>query len=284
MILRSVLRRVVLLAALILAEGLSNPRSAGASAAPRATAAGETLPCLLYHRFVTAQAYERIRGDERLYSIPIDSFEAQLRRLQQLGYRSLTADEAVAFARGDKRWTQPIVLITIDDGCQSALTRAEPLLRKYGFHAVLFVTLDPSAYVFGRGCADQSRLSDERLRGLDPSIIEVQSHAVTHRPLCHLAEGELIGELVQSRSELERITGRPVRHLAIPGNWYDERVLRMAERAGYEGVFVSDRDWVRRGCRPSRLPRFNIGGHTTMPAFEAILYGSAGRPVAASPQ
>lgn len=275
MILRGVLKRIVLLAALVLAEGLSSPRSVGVPPASRESSSDRVLPCLLYHRFVTQQEYQRIRGDERLYSIPIDSFVAQLRRLRQLGYRSLSADEAVAFARGEKRWKQPIVLITIDDGCQSVLARAEPLLRKYGFRAVFFVTLDPTAYVFGLGRADQSRASDEALRALDPAVIEVQSHGVTHRPLCELAEKELIGELVQSRNQLERITGRPVRHVAIPGNWYDERVLRMAEQAGYNGIFVSDRDWVRRGSSPSRLPRFNIGGHTTMPAFEAILSGSA---------
>jgi peptidoglycan/xylan/chitin deacetylase (PgdA/CDA1 family) len=76
---------------------------------------------------------------------------------------------------------------------------------------------------------------------------------------------------------LERITGRPVRHLAIPGNWYDARVLRLAEQSGYEGVFVSDRDWVRPGSSPTQLPRMNIAGFTTMPAFESILSGSAKR-------
>lgn len=281
MILHGVLRRIVWLAALVLTEGLSSPRSAGVPPAARESSSAKVLPCLLYHRFVTKQEYRRIRGDERFYSIPIESFEAQLRRLKQLGYRSLSADEAVAFARGQKRWKQPIVLITIDDGCQSVLTRAEPLLRKYGFRAVFFVTLDSTAYVFGLGRADRSRVPDEALRALDPAVIEVQSHGVTHRPLCDLPPKEMIEELVQSRAELERITGRPVRHLAIPGNWYDARVLQMAESSGYEGVFVSDRNWVRPGSSPTQLPRINIAGFTTMPAFEAILSGSAKRRAAA---
>ena len=271
-----------MLAALVLAEGLTVPRTAGSPSVAPVSSSATRLPCLLYHRFVTRPEYARIRGDERLYSISIDSFEAQLRRLRQLGYRSLSADEAVAFARGEKSWTQPIVLITIDDGCRSVLTQAEPLLRKYGFRAVFFVTLDSSAYVFGLGHADQSRVSDDALRALDPAVIEVQSHGVTHRPLCDLSEKDMIQELVQSRTELERITGRPVRHLAIPGNWYDARVLRHAKQSGYEGIFVSDRDWVRPGSSPTQLPRINIAGFTTMSAFEAILSGSA-KPRAEAP-
>jgi peptidoglycan/xylan/chitin deacetylase (PgdA/CDA1 family) len=231
------------------------------------------LTCLLYHRFVTSAEYQRIRGDERIYSMPVNSFEQQLRRLKELGYRSITADEAVAFARGEKRWAQPIVLITIDDGCRSTLTRAEPLLRKYGFHAVFFVTVDPTSYVFDLGGDDQERVSNESLRALDPKVIEVQSHGLTHRPLSLLSDGEIIVELQRSRAALERITGRPVRHLAIPGNWYDARVLRMAKAIGYEGVFVSDRDRVRPGSDTSRLGRFNISGATSPEAFDAILCG-----------
>jgi peptidoglycan/xylan/chitin deacetylase (PgdA/CDA1 family) len=227
----------------------------------------------MYHRFVTQQEYNEIDGDERFYSIPIEAFEAHLRRLKQLGYRSLSADEAVAFAQGKGRWKQPIVLITIDDGCRSVVTRAEPLLRKHGFRAVLFVTLDPSAYVFGSSRPDQSRISDDELRTLDPNVIEVQSHGVSHQPMRDLPDEVLADELAQSRAGLEHITGLSVRHLAIPGNWYDARVLRMARQAGYEGVYVSDRDWVRPGSDLSRLPRFNIGGHTTHRAFEKIIGG-----------
>lgn len=277
MIARNVRIRILLVAVLVFVETGMPAQSIGTPNVERSTSSGPALTCLMYHRFVTKQEYRQIRGDERLYSISIEAFEEQLRRLKQLGYRSVTADEAVAFAKGEKHWTQPAVLITIDDGCQSALTRAEPLLRKYGFHAVFFVTVDPSAYVFDPSRTGQRRASNDALDALDPKVIEVQSHGVTHRPLRELSDRELTAELVQSREELERITGRPVRHLAIPGNWYDARVLRKAKEAGYEGVFVSDRDWVRPGSDPMRLPRFNVAGYTSLSAFDAILNGTAGK-------
>lgn len=277
MIGRMVPFRFFLVIVLALTEGGMDAPSIGAPSAGRAAPSGPGLTCLLYHRFVTKQEFRRIRGDERYYSIPIETFDQQLQRLKQLGYRSVTADEAVAFARGEKRWSQPAVLITIDDGCQSAISRAEPLLRKYGFHAVLFVTVDPTACVFDPDRAEQRRASDAALDALDPRVIEVQSHSVTHRPLRELSDRELTAELVQSRLELGRITGQPVRHLAIPGNWYDARVLRKAKEAGYEGVFVSDRDWIRPGCDPTRLPRFNVSGFSSLPTFDAILNGTAGK-------
>lgn len=261
-------------AALVLVVLLLTTGSGSASYSAHGGSDEPVLTCLLYHRFVTNSEYQRIHGDERLYSMPVNTFEQQLRRLKELGYRSLTADQAIAFARGEKRWSQPVVLITIDDGCRSVLTRAEPLLRKYGFHAVFFVTVDPSAYVFNLGGSEQIQVSDEALRALDPRVIEVQSHGVTHRPLRDLSDAELVMELQRSRASLERMTGKPVRHLAIPGNWYDARVLRMAKSVGYEGIFVSGRDWVRPGSDPMRLPRFNVAGSTCLSAFDAILSGT----------
>lgn len=269
--------RILLIAALALTAGGMPAPSIGTPNPAQGASSGPGLTCLLYHRFVTRQEYGRIRGDERYYSIPIETFDEQLQRLKQLGYRSITADEAVAFAKGQIRWSQPAVLITIDDGCQSAISRAEPLLRKYGFHAVLFVTVDPAACVFDPERAEQRRISDAALDAIDPRVIEVQSHGVTHRPLRDLSDRELMVELVHSREELERITGQPVHHLAIPGNWYDARVLRKAGEAGYEGVFVSDRDWIRPGCDPTRLPRFNVAGFTHRSTFDTILNGAVGK-------
>lgn len=229
------------------------------------------LIVLMYHRFVTADEYARCKGTERIYSLPVERFEEQLRRLRDGGYTAVTLADAVAFARGERSLPQPAVLISIDDGCRSVLTRAEPLLRKYGLKGVLFVTTDPRAYIFDPALPEQVRLSDDELRGIDPAVIEIASHGVTHRPLTSLNDAELRSELADSRHELERVVGRPVRSLAAPGGWYDDRVREAARQAGYDGVCVSDVGSVRPGHDPLRLPRVNVAGYADLSSFDDAL-------------
>jgi peptidoglycan/xylan/chitin deacetylase (PgdA/CDA1 family) len=229
------------------------------------------LICLMYHRFVTTEEYKRCQNTEVIYSLPIEAFEDQLRGLKELGYRSVSVRQARDFLAGEAQLPQRAVLLTIDDGCRSALTRAEPLLRKYGFHATLFVTIDPTSSVFDRVHPDQARLTDDELRSLDPSIVDVQAHGITHRPLVTLSDEELRQELKGAGATLSRVLGRPVRYFAIPGNWYNRRVLQLAREAGYDAVFVSDAGGNQPGRDPMRIRRINVEGCADIDTFRANL-------------
>src|SRR5262245_3119610 len=68
------------------------------------------LICLMYHRFVTPQEYRGCNASERIYSMPLPHFEEQLAWLRDKRYHSVTLDDAVAFARGERDLPQPAVL------------------------------------------------------------------------------------------------------------------------------------------------------------------------------
>jgi peptidoglycan/xylan/chitin deacetylase (PgdA/CDA1 family) len=229
--------------------------------------------CLLYHRFAEPADYAKLQGKARIYTISTQRFDEQLASLRRRGYHAVSLDQAIAFARGSATLPLPAVLITIDDGCVSVVTLAAPILRRYGMRAALFVTTDPTATVFAESPGDP-RLSDETLRGLDPAIFDLGSHGVSHRPLTDMGDEGLAAELCESRAVLERLSGRPITALAIPGNWYDARVLRAAT-ATYLAVFTSDIGAIRPGADPRRLPRLNVSGTWNQERFERMLSPSA---------
>lgn len=224
-------------------------------------ASGPRLVCLMYHRFVSEREFQALRGKDRLYAISVDRFEQHLRLLRDLGYHSVSLEDALAFARGEKNLPEKAVLITIDDGYRCALTRAEPLLRAYGHRAALFATTNPRAKIFAP--ANHRPLSAADLRRLDAGVVEVLAHGATHRPLRDLPDAEICAELREPRASLEHALGHPVRAMAVPGNWYDRRVLGFAREAGYEAVFTSDPGSIRPGGDPFQLPRWNVGGDTS---------------------
>jgi len=230
---------------------------------------GPRLVCLLYHRFVSDEEFRRLDSGQRLYATPVRRFEAQLRHLRDEGYYTPSVAEALAFARGENELPEKSVLITIDDGYRCALAHAEPLLKKYGFRAALFITTDPRAGVFRH--AGHEPLSAGELGRLDPRVFEVFAHGVSHRPMSDLGDVELRRELLQSRLTLEGTLHRPVRCMAVPGNRYDARVLAFAARAGYEAVFTSEPGSIQPGCDVHRLPRWNVAGDVSLSRFSEML-------------
>ncbi len=227
--------------------------------------------CLMYHRFADRDVCHRLHGTERVYTLPIEDFEAQLRHLHAAGYTFLAPAEVREFVAGERTPPQPAVLITIDDGCLSVLEKALPALKRHQAKATVFVTTDLDSYVFSLGAAGDRRMTDDELRTADGDVLHVESHAVTHRPLRGLSDDEIARELGDSRRELQRILARPIEYLAIPGNWYDRRVMELARREGYRAVWCSKPGGVRSGADPFGLRRINIEGTLDLDGFTAAL-------------
>lgn len=222
--------------------------------------------CLLYHRLVDESAFSLLTRDEQLYAITPRQFESQVDALVNDGWRVASLEDVLGLA------AQPVIapesappgkqlLITFDDGCASVATQLQPILQRRGWRATIFITTDPQAEVFRTGLAAQPRMSDAQIRELDPDRFDLGSHGRTHRPLNQLGDAELDTELRDSQIALAALTGRSITTLAIPGNWYDARVLERAHHAGYRAVFTSDAGSIHSGDDPIGLPRINVPGY-----------------------
>lgn len=229
------------------------------------------LLCLMYHRLGTPEAHEAADGVEKTFLLPVDEFDRQLAYLAQAGYRFVTPDEALLFAEGRSTLDGPAVMITFDDGCRSVVSYGSDVLTKHGAVATVFVTTDPKAGVFRIGAATDPRIDDNTLREIDRGAFRIESHTVSHNPLTSLAPEDLDRELIESKRTLESLTGRPVSHLALPGNWYDRRVLSAARRAGYQAVWSSMPGSVLPGANLFPLPRVNVDGDSNLERFRRQL-------------
>jgi len=139
------------------------------------------------------------------------------------------------------------VAITFDDAFRSVGTNAVPELLSRGFPATIFVPVDFLGKEAGwemrngviNGVNDQVMTCDE-LRSL-PEIIEFGSHSLSHPLLTKIDVVRLREEVTTSRHKLAELLGSHVSLFALPYGEYDDRVVAMCRRAGYERVF---------GCPP----------------------------------
>jgi tetratricopeptide (TPR) repeat protein len=90
------------------------------------------IPVLLYHG---------ISRTDRAMAVPRRLFREQMAALHRAGYRSIDAEEYVRYIQGDEPIEGKPILITFDDARVDSLRYGDPILKEFGFKAVMFVHL-----------------------------------------------------------------------------------------------------------------------------------------------
>lgn len=194
----------------------------------------QTVPVLCYHRFSSKRSSDKI-------TVSAQTFDRQMAYLKRNGYTVLTLEQFYDFIDYRRRPPRKSVLITIDDGLKTAHTIAFPILKKYGFPAVLFIntgtiTDQPNPHTLDWG----------ELRKLSASgLIEVESHSVTHDDLTRIPENRLRVELEEPRQLIRSMLGRTATAFAYPYGLINGKIMDMTKKCGYRTGFT-----VIRGGNP----------------------------------
>ena len=194
------------------------------------------------------------------YVVRAEAFREHLAALAREGFRAVSVGEALG--RGE---TGPTgagggpgrrAVLTFDDGCETDLTVAAPLLREAGAGATFYVV---SGFTGRPGY-----MTAAQLRELADLGFEVGSHSKTHPLLPDLSDARLRAEVFESKDELEQATGRRVAHFSCPGGRWDARVVSAAREAGYESVATS-----RVGANAAGADRFRLARVAVMRSTSA---------------
>jgi peptidoglycan/xylan/chitin deacetylase (PgdA/CDA1 family) len=237
------------------------------------------LRVLFYHR-VNPFPFAELGAVSRELTVNPDVFEAQLRWLTDRNYRSVSVEEFSRMMMGSQAIDPKALLITFDDGYEDNLLWAAPLLRKYGFSAVIFVISD----FLGRSTADVWPNSDPAMYGkfldakqigeLKRSGFEFGSHTVRHPLLTTLPPEQQLEELQASKRQIEEIVGAPVRCLAYPGGDFDSASQRCAGQVGYTFAFSTIPGVNQPGMPLTALRRTEISASDSLLVFRAKMAGA----------
>lgn len=147
-------------------------------------------------------------------------------------------------------------VITLDDGYASAASLAAP----YFIQERIPFTLYASTGLLGQeGYLNAAQLAELA----ENPLCTIGSHLVTHSMTRFMRLEMVRQEMIASRADLERITGKPVTHMAFPyGSAYacSLRDARLAKQCGYRSAaFTTPTNYHRFRLLPDyTLPRINM--------------------------
>lgn len=211
--------------------------------------------------------------------VTVDRFREQL-EFVRLHYHVVPVTELIERACAPAPGDGPLLALTFDDAYENFLTTAYPVLHELKLPAGIAI---PTGHVGGvnqwdvdRGLPPLGLMSWPQLRELDPHLVELGSHSVTHRSLGTLSETEARREAQGSKAAIEQETGRPAAWFAYPyGTLRDlhPAATSILEEAGYVGACSTH--WGRFNGPADRyaLRRIDVWEDDTLGNFTAKLSG-----------
>lgn len=213
------------------------------------------VPILMYHRIA--------EGGDSPWAVTCRDFEEHLQALREQGYTSILPSDLVAH----QRWGWPLpakpVILTFDDGYESILRNAEPILARQGFRGVCYLISGlVASSVRERRCYEETPLLTwPEVRAMHArGTVVFGGHSRTHANLRALADPS--AEIAGCDRDLRR-KGRLVPEgFCYPFGQFKEATLSVMRTSVFTTAMTCEDGFAR--CAPGldllTLPRVAVMG------------------------
>lgn len=243
-----------------------------------------SLPVIMYHHISEKPS---LLGT---YVISPEEFENDIKYLKDSGYTSVSAKQLLHYIKKGGAFPEKPVMITFDDGFESFYTYAMPILKKYGFRAVIAVVgsyTDKFTEANDHN-VDYSYLTWEEIEEISKcGYVEIANHTydlhttALGRNGCSAVCGEdfecykekMSKDILRFQKMLERHTGSKTRIFAYPFGFWGEQSDKVLKDFKFDIAFTCSEkvNVISSGFNMRCVGRFNRPhGIPTWKFFERI--------------
>ncbi len=214
--------------------------------------------------------YHHVLPEDGFLAISVQNFERQMKFLAEKGYHTLSADEFLAFKKGEYKPPKKSILLTFDDGWRDLYFYAYPIMKKYGLKGTIFLVTSwverasikkaeffpyfhKECKALVRKAPEKVVLNWEEVEKMQ-DVFDFHSHTHTHfeDKICIKEEFELSREILKERLGIES------RHLCWPRGHYDEKLFSLGKACGYEIFYTTERGTNTPDGRLERIKRIAV--------------------------
>jgi peptidoglycan/xylan/chitin deacetylase (PgdA/CDA1 family) len=217
-------------------------------------------PVLMYHS---------VSDTSWFFAVTPKDFDRQMCYLKKF-FTPVKLRDIVDFLEGKRALPEHAVAVTFDDGYQDFLINALPILKKYRIPATLFVCA---------GTVDRKELGSyfplldwrEIQEVGKSSLVDIGSHAMSHKKLTRILPGEAENEIVSSRVVIGEEASIRSQFFAYPKGSFDSVLEGVVLRAGYRGAVGAVQRLVTIKANRYAIPRVQVDRTISFFEFKARL-------------
>jgi peptidoglycan/xylan/chitin deacetylase (PgdA/CDA1 family) len=185
------------------------------------------VPILTYHHVGIPS------GKWRLNTVSAKSFEYQMAFIKRHGFEVISFDDLVEGIKKGHEFNRNLVVLQFDDGYEDNYKYAFPILKKYGFPAMVFLISDKvDAPDF---------LTWDQLKEMEKYSFTAGAHTRHHAYLPELSLAQAQDEIAGSKKMIEDHLGHGIDYFSYPSGGFTEDVKRLVKEAGYKAAVTTNR-------------------------------------------
>ena len=205
---------------------------------------------------VSVLMYHHILPKSSFITSSVSEFEEQMAYLASAGYKTLSAQEFMAYKKGELKVSKKSVLITFDDGWRDNFYYAYAILKRYNLRATIFLVTGwiDKASENKSEFIPSTHSECKKLAPINPSAVilnwdEVEKmkdvfdfHSHTHgHSDGYFGHSDFASDLAKCRQSIKERLGFDDTQLCWPRGKYDDEKLRIAKSLGYELFYTTKR-------------------------------------------
>jgi peptidoglycan/xylan/chitin deacetylase (PgdA/CDA1 family) len=169
-------------------------------------------------------------------------------------FEVISVAEMVKWLKGTMQSSRTKIVITFDDGYRDNYIYAYPVLKKYKFPAMVFLTTD---YI---GATDY--LNKDEIREMMDGGISFGAHTATHPHLAQIRMDEAEREIKKSYESVK------TPYFCYPHGDYNEKVKEIVKNVGFSCAFTVKPGINYRGQDLFEIKRIDVAGKDNFASFK----------------
>ena len=198
------------------------------------------IPVIMYHRVI--QDIDTESGKHGTY-VTIDQFRDHMKILKKGNYIPITFEDLSKIPI-HQRFEKKYIMLTFDDGYVDNYTYAFPILKEFGFKAVIYLVSDRTYNKWDVDLTDEKVFKMMDLPMLkemrDSGLIEFGGHTLSHPRLSQLSDSEMKEEIFEDKKITEKKLNIKLNSFAYPYGDLDDRAKKLVSEAGYPYAVATD--------------------------------------------
>ena len=185
------------------------------------------VPILTYHHVGIPS------GKWRLNTVSEKSFDYQMNFIKRHGFQVISFDDLVEGIKKGHEFARNTVVLQFDDGYEDNYKYAFPILKKYGFPAMVFLISDK--------VGAPGFLTWDEIKEMEKYRFLAGSHTRHHVYLPQVEKAVAQDEIAGSKKIIEDHLGHSIDYFCYPTGGFTEEIKRLVEEAGYKAAVTTNR-------------------------------------------